>query len=349
MKQKVGFGGDFITNKQSRKEQISLIKKAIDLGVVLFDTAEAYSEGRSEEVIGSALMGHRQKAFVCTKFSPENSTYSGIIRSCEASLKRLKTDYIDLYQVHWPSNNSEYDIVKAFDRLISDGKVLNVGVCNYSTQRMLTLEELLINNKIFSNQFEYNYFDRFAERSILPHCHENGMFLIAYSPLNKCRKILDNKNIISLAKKYDKKISQILLNWLIDKKNIIVIPKTTKEENLIANFSSGTFSMEREDYEFLNSRHYKTSYVLPRHISVSKTGEGNRKVYQTLEEAIENNLGFCPSPFELSQEVKQNDEVKPVRLIKEANQTYSLVEGRVRFWAWVLAYGDNKPIPSLIY
>jgi diketogulonate reductase-like aldo/keto reductase len=343
----IGFGGDFV-DKGTKNEQIYLIQKAIESGVNVFDTAEIYSAGRSESVLGESIRGFRSEVFLSTKFSPNNANFYSIIDSCERSLSRLNTDYIDLYQIHWPYPNSNLEIVKAFKHLKNQGKILNFGVCNYSKKEMLEINELLGDDKIYSNQVEYNLYDRYIENDILPYCNEQQIRILAYSPLNKCRKILDNDLIKKLSTKYKKTPAQIALNWLTKNKNTIALPKTNNLNNLILNIESNKFFMEDDDYKQLNSLDYNVKFIDPKKIIVSKNGEGNRKVYTTLTEALNNHLNFSPSPAQLSEMI--DDNIKPVRLMyNKSGDKYYLVEGRIRYWAWVIRNGFIKKIPSLIY
>lgn len=350
LKNRIGFGGDFLVKNKTEKEHIEVLNKAIDIGINFFDTAEVYSNGESEKLIGKVVKNNRNNILLSTKFSPENGQYQKIIDSCENSLKRLDTDYIDLYQIHWPTKYPSEEIAKAFEKLLKQGKILNIGVSNYSVEQIKELNYFLGNNKIFSNQIEYNFFDRFVEKSILPYCQNNNMLFISYSPLNKGRAIFDNEKIIFLSKKYNKTVQQILLNWLINKNNVLTIPKTNKIKNLIENFESKNFFMESKDYEFLDScSDYNVKYIKPSLINVVLDGEGNKQVYQNIKDAVDNNLNFSPSPLELSLIIKENNDIKPVRLRKNNKDSYDLVEGRIRYWAWVLVKGFNEPIPSLIY
>ena len=339
---KIGLGTDFTDN--NKKHNIKIIRTAMDLGVSLIDTAEIYSDGNSERTVGEAIHGNRDKVFISTKFSPSNSSYSKIIQSCEMSLKRLNTDRVDLYQVHWPYPDSNEQIADAFYALKKSGKIINYGVSNYNKQDLDNFTKFI--DKTFSNQIEYNLFDKSVEDEIFEFCNNNLMKIIAYSPLNKGREILKNEAVLRLSEKYCKSPSQILLNWLINKNNVMVIPKTTKVKNLILNCSSDDFIMDDGDYDLLN-RYRKTGCAIePYKIEVSVNGENNRKVYTTMEQAIKNDMGLSPSPMELSKVI--GDKIKPVRIVTKNNK-YFLVEGRVRYWAWVLKNGFEKPIPSLIY
>ena len=343
----VGFGGDFV-NKGTEKDQINLITEAVSRGINVIDTAEIYSEGRSEIVIGKAVKDRRSDVFLSTKFSPNNSSFESVITSCENSLRRLNTDYIDLYQVHWPYPNSNEQIAKAFQLLKKQGKILNFGVCNYSRDQLVEINTFLESEKVFSNQIEYNLFDRYIEGNILSYCQKQDIKILAYSPLNKCRQILDNEVVQRLSNKYEKTPAQIALNWLTKKQSLIALPKTNSIKNLLLNIESNKFILDEEDYQSLEAERHNVRHILPGKIIVSKNGEGNRKVYTPIDEAVRNKLNFSPSPVQLSEMLDSN--IKPVRLTYDEKQDlYYLVEGRIRYWAWVIKNGFEKKIPSLIY
>lgn len=343
----VGFGGDFV-DKGTEKDQISLIKEAVNRGVNVIDTAEIYSKGRSETVIGKAIKEVRSDVFLSTKFSPNNSSFESVMTSCENSLRRLNTDYIDLYQVHWPYPNSNEQIAKAFKLLKKQGKILNFGVCNYSKDQLIEINTFLESQRVFSNQIEYNLFDRYIEGDILNYCEKQNIKILAYSPLNKCRQILDNEVVQGLSNKYRKTPAQIALNWLTKKQSVIALPKTNSIRNLILNIESNKFTLDEKDYQLLEAEKHNVRYISPDKIIVSTSGEGNRKVYTTMSEAVRNKLNFSPSPKQLSEML--GTKVKPVRLTYDQKEDlYYLVEGRVRYWAWVIKNGFEKKIPSLIY
>ena len=177
-----GISGDVIWGPQDRTKAIRAIHAALDAGINFFDTAEAYGEGTSETLLGEALKGKRQKAVIATKVSPEHLTYDGVIKSCERSLQRLRTDYIDLYQIHWPNRNVPLEeTVAAFDRLLEEGKVREFGVCNFGVQDLEALLHLGV--RCVSDQLPYSLLWRAVEYEILPFCISHGIGVLCYSPL----------------------------------------------------------------------------------------------------------------------------------------------------------------------
>ena len=353
----MGIGGQLQAEKIDEAQQINALKFGIDHGLTLLDTAEVYAEGNSEVILGKAIKGIRESVFLASKFSPENSTYKGVISSAEGSLRRLGTDYLDLYQAHWPNPSIPIEeTMRALEELVLSGKVKSIGLSNFSKREMMSAQDALESSKIFSNQLEYNLFDRFVEKEILPYCNISGSLLIAYSPLDRGRNggnHPSNSLLEQLSGKYGRTSSQISLNWLVSQGNVVAIPKATNLKHIQENAQSLDFSLSREDIDLIDEAFTSNPELIPTDaISVSTTGEGARKVYQTRAEAIENHLNFSPSPLELAEVISAGELTKPVRLVMREDQSsglkYDLVEGRLRYWAGVLAFNGEKPVPAYV-
>jgi myo-inositol catabolism protein IolS len=167
-------------------ESIRAIRAAFDAGITTFDTAEEYGKGHSERIVAKALFGVRKKAVYATKVSPNHLTYNQVIEACHRSLKNLNTDYIDLYQIHWPAGSwgsksvPIEETLSATNDLKQDGKIRAVGVSNFSR---VQLEQALRYSGIDSLQPPYSLFWRHAEKDVIPYCVENGISILAYSSL----------------------------------------------------------------------------------------------------------------------------------------------------------------------
>jgi len=173
--------GDWVWGEQDEKDSIATIRTALDLGVNLFDTAEGYGDGYSEIVLGKALAGRRQEAVIATKVSSNHLSGEEVQKACHRSLQRLNTDYIDLYQVHWP--NWDIPIAetwKAMEKLRQEGKVREIGVCNFGTQ---DLSNLLSVGRCATNQLPYSLLWRAIEHSLQQQCLDNDIGILCYSPL----------------------------------------------------------------------------------------------------------------------------------------------------------------------
>tara|TARA_R110002110_G_scaffold180184_2_gene386141 strand:- start:9630 stop:10760 length:1131 start_codon:yes stop_codon:yes gene_type:complete len=333
------------------------INSALDHGVNFIDTAPVYGDGLSETVLGGILKDlNRPKIFLASKVSPEDTTYSGVLKSVEDSLTRLQTDYLDLCQIHWPSTTVPLeDTTRALEKLVVDGKVRNIGVSNFMLSEIKDTINALEDNPLASIQTEYNFFERSIEKKLLPFCTKRDILLISYSPLSQGNMVNGERqrNLLDeIAQKYNATPGQIVLRWLINHSNVVVIPNTSKPHRAIENANAANISLLPEDIELL-SHEMKTSIELVDTKDIRVSNDYSRKVYQTVEEAIENKMNMSPTPLELAEEMKKGNFLKPIRLKelehKKENKSYDLVEGRLRYWAWVIANGWDKPIPSLTW
>lgn len=336
-------------------EHTSIIRRGIELGLSFIDTAEGYDDGRSEETVGRAIRGIRDSVVVGTKFSPEHSAYAEVLKAAEGSLRRLGVDSIDLYQVHWPNPAvAAEETLTAMAKLVESGKVRYIGLGNVCRRQVEEAIGILGEGQVATVQVEYNLFDRTIEDELLPLCQEHRLGVIAYSPLDRGR-ISDGRRrmgvIEDVARRYGRTPSQIALRWLIEKEPVVVIPKAVKASHVASNASAVEFDLDDADIQLIGEVCTRpVVYVDPGRIRVSQEGQDLRQVYQTLEEARENRLGFVPSPVELARTM-EDERIKPVRLVASEDTTgrydYELVEGRIRYWAWVIAKG-NRPIPAYV-
>ncbi|MBU6391829.1 MAG: aldo/keto reductase [Planctomycetes bacterium] len=244
------------------KENISAIKTAIKFGITLIDTAEAYAHGHTEELVGMAIGGlDRKSLFITSKVSPEHLSYDDLLASAKGSLQRLNTDYIDLYLIHAPNPNIPIqETMKAMDSLVEQKLIRCMGVSNFSVEQIKEAQKYT-KNKIVANQIEYNLLVRDKgrvtenmESKIIPYCQENNILIIAWRPLAKGEiakpgfKILDE-----LAAKYNRTQAQIAINWIISKKGIVTITKSTKVEHLEENLGAIGWKLRQEDIDRLNN------------------------------------------------------------------------------------------------
>lgn len=335
------------------QHRMAALTYGIQLGLTFLDTAESYGQGLSERLIGALDNNSKKDIQIATKFSPENSKYEDLIDAANASLLRLKCEVIHLYQVHWPNPAvSLEETLTAMLDLRRAGKVLEIGVCNFSKKQLENAVSFLGPNILVSNQVEYNLFDRHIEKSILPYCITNGIKIVAYSPLDRGRVFPTAKElriIDSIALKYELTREQLSLSWLLRNKDVLAIPSSKSFSHLKENSECLKVALEHEDFDYLSSLKQEINYVLPKEINVSEFGEDNRRVYKTLQEAEANPFNLVPSPSDLADELRKGEEAKPVRVIpsqsKLESKPYDLIEGRSRYWAWVIAFGEDKPIP----
>src|SRR5881296_1794692 len=228
-------GGGMMNNASRDEEAVEALNLGLELGMTLVDTAEMYGAGHSEEVVSRALDGRREKVLVASKVSPSHFAYDDVLRSAQKSLERLKIKEMDLYQLHWPNPRVPIEeTMRAMEKLIRD-----IGVSNFSVAQMKEAQASLSREQIVSNQVEYSLLDRSIEPDVLPYCQQEGVTVIAYSPLGKGRipkgrggsfKVMDE-----IATKYGKSRSQVALNWLLNHGSVVVIPKAIDKAHVREN------------------------------------------------------------------------------------------------------------------
>jgi diketogulonate reductase-like aldo/keto reductase len=213
--------------------EVRVVQRALDLGVTLLDTAEIYASGGSERVVGEAIQGRREHVFLVTKVAPRNASRRGTIRACEASLKRLGTEVIDLYLLHWIGATPMAETIEAFETLKASGKIRAWGVSNFDTDDM---EAMPADAQCAANQVLYNPQSRGIEFGLIPYCQAHGIPVMAYTPLGQSGQVLSNAAIVETAKRHGATPAQVALAWSIRNPGVVTIPKTAKlarvEENL---------------------------------------------------------------------------------------------------------------------
>lgn len=254
-----GIGGFSSKNVAGDDDDIQALTFGLDLGMQLVDTAEMYASGHSEEVVARAIENRRESVFLATKVSPEHFSSEGVLKACDRSLKRLRTEYVDLYQAHWPNPRIPIsETMKAMERLVREGKVRFIGVSNFSVEQTQEAREALSTVDVVSNQVEYSLLDRAIESELLPYAEQEQITIIAYSPLARGRIAKGSSResqwstIDKIATKYEKTRNQIALNWLITRQQVIAIPKSANLPHLKENLGGQGWKMQNEDYDLLN-------------------------------------------------------------------------------------------------
>jgi aryl-alcohol dehydrogenase-like predicted oxidoreductase len=233
--------------------QVKVLRRGLELGMNLIDTAEMYATGKSEEVVGEAIRGRRDKAFVATKVSPEHLHHDDVISSCDASLGRLGVSHIDLYQVHWPNPAIPIqETMHAMEELVRVGKVRYIGVSNFGVRLTEEARASLSKSDVVSNQVEYSLTNRGAESEIMPYCEREKMTLVAYSPLARGR-IPEPAVPRPLLWKYKMTSAQAMLNWVTRNERVVAIPKAADTTHLEENASAVDVRMTQAEYAQISS------------------------------------------------------------------------------------------------
>jgi diketogulonate reductase-like aldo/keto reductase len=222
-----------------RQAEIAALRAGLDLGLTLIDTAEMYGDGRSEELIAEVIAGRRDDVFVVSKVLPQNATRTGTIAACERSLKRLKTDYLDLYLLHWRQTEPLDETLDAFARLRAEGSIRAYGVSNFDRDDLEGAAVLESGAKIAANQVLYNLEHRGIEWDVLPWCHERAIPIMAYSPLGsggqELRRLLGDRALRTVAERHAATPAQIALAWVLRQPDVVVIPKAGNTEHVREN------------------------------------------------------------------------------------------------------------------
>jgi diketogulonate reductase-like aldo/keto reductase len=217
-----------------RDAEIAALKLGIDLGMTLIDTAEMYGDGEAERIVAEAVAGRRDEVYIVSKVLPQNASRAGTIAACQRSLKRLDTDHIDLYLLHWRGRYPLKDTLAGFQTLQRDGLIKAWGVSNFDVGDMEELAALSGGAAVATNQVLYNLARRGVEADLVPWCRERGIPIMAYSPVEQGR-ILRDRTLARVAERNDATPAQVALAWLLRQDDMMVIPKATSLDHVREN------------------------------------------------------------------------------------------------------------------
>lgn len=233
-------------DSRRRANEVSALKLGLDLGITLIDTAEMYASGGAEEVVAEAIAGRRDETFLVSKVLPSNASRSGVQRACENSLKRLRTDRIDLYLLHWPGSVPLAETVAAFEALKEAGKIRHWGVSNFDTDEMEELVSLPEGGNVQINQVLYNLVRRGLEFDLAPWSRQRGIPLMAYSPVEQ-GALARNTGLDAVAARHSATPAQIALAWVMHQEGVIAIPKASSQEHVRQNFAALDIELTPQD------------------------------------------------------------------------------------------------------
>lgn len=241
---------------ERREEEIRSLRLGVELGMTVVDTAESYGEGRVEELVGEALADQRDEIFLVSKVYPHNAGRKNIKRACEASLRRLKTDYLDLYLLHWRGRVPLVETVAGMEELKREGKIKRWGVSNFDVHDMEELLAIPDGKHCQINQVLYHLGSRGIEYDLLPWQEERSMPIMAYSPLAQGgalkRRLLHSPEVQAVAERHRATVPQILLAWCIRLENVLAIPKASSPEHNRDNAASARIELSPEDMALLD-------------------------------------------------------------------------------------------------
>ena len=330
---KICFGtygiGEDLTDYNMYLKYKNALECALLEGIRFFDTAENYAEGHAEELLGVVVKSMRQDVIIATKIAPEHTISRWAIESSIArSLKRLDTDYIDIYQIHWPHPMHDTNVIISTLRdAIKAGKIRKVGLCNHSLSQQAVYGQYL-GNDLISIQDEFNLVDNTSASQMLP-----GKYLLAYSTL-KHTKVSSKvyKFVNALMKKYKLTDHQIILSWVASFNKCIPVFTSLDVDHIkenLAIFNASTPRLEDDDITTLSA--------------LSKTHDV--WLDTSLMTRFDVDQTYCPSPVDLEISIRNAERLKPIKVSRNLEGTYTVVEGKVRF----LAYKNTSGmVPAII-
>ena len=231
---------------RARKEEIAAVRLGLDFGMTLIDTAEMYGNGGAEEVVAEAVAGRREECFIVSKVLPENATRAGTIAACGRSLKRLKTDRIDLYLLHWRGSPKLEETLAGFEALIASGEIRYWGVSNFDVDDMEELFRLAGGASCATNQVLYNLRRRGIEAGLLPWCRKRAIPIMAYSPFEQGR-LLRDRTLTAVAIRHRATTAQIALAWVLRQADMMAIPKSSTEAHVQENRAALDIALSAQD------------------------------------------------------------------------------------------------------
>jgi diketogulonate reductase-like aldo/keto reductase len=231
---------------RQRAQEVRALQTGMDLGATLIDTAEMYASGRAEEVVAAAIKGRRDRVYLVSKVLPQNASRAGTVKACDASLKRLKTDRLDLYLLHWRGQVPFAETMAGFDDLMQAGKIQGFGVSNLDLKELAEWLAVSRADKTLANQVQYSLDQRGIDFDLLPWCLDRGIALMAYCPL--AQGDIPAKPVLKrVADRHGATPAQIMLAWVLRHEHVIAIPKSSQPERVRENVKAADIILSAED------------------------------------------------------------------------------------------------------
>jgi diketogulonate reductase-like aldo/keto reductase len=232
------------------ESDVEAIRLAIELGITHIDTAERYASGYSEEVVADAIEPfERRDLFITTKVWRNHLEHNDLIAAMEASLKRLRQDYVDLYLIHWPNPEVPLEeTMRALEYCAEEGYTRLIGVSNFSPELVEEAQSHLKDHRLVADQVHYSLVEQGPSSELLPYCQRNDVILVAYTPLARGKLTKPGNTVLDeLAEKYGRTQAQVSLNWLISQENVVTIPKASNPAHLRDNLGAVGWKLNEDD------------------------------------------------------------------------------------------------------
>jgi len=248
-------GGEMSSDRAQAAPSLAALRSALELGYTHFDTAEMYAGGHAEELLGQAVRESaipREALFITSKVMPSNLRYDRVWHSCEASLRRLGMEYLDLYLIHWPSAGMRLDdTFRALNKLVRDGRVRHLGVSNFDL-KLLKQAQSLSETPILTNQVPYSLSDRsYVKNGVLAYCQPNDILLTAYSPVEE-GNLRVSARLEAIAKTHQTTPYQIALAWVVAQPRVITIPMSANPKHQAENLAAAEIVLSQTEMEQLD-------------------------------------------------------------------------------------------------
>jgi len=247
--------GTWNMERDDHATAVAALRAGIDAGMTHIDTAEMYGGGRVEELVGEAITGRRDEVFLVSKVLPNNASFKGVLRACEASLKRLGTDRLDAYLLHWRSRHPLEGTIEAFEKLLNDGKIGAWGVSNFDVDDLEEALAIAGAGRIACNQVLYHLGERAIEHAVLPWCREHEVAVVAYSPFGSGRfpapGTSGGRVLVEVAAAHDAAPHQVALRFLIREPGVFAIPKASRPDHAVENAAAAILDLTSAELERL--------------------------------------------------------------------------------------------------
>ena len=237
--------------RDAERRAIEALQRGLDLGMTHIDTAEMYGSGRSEELIGEAIAGRRDEVFLVSKVLPGNASYKGTLAACERSLKRLKTDRLDLYLLHWPGSHPIAETMRAMETLADEGRIRFIGISNFDTHEIELVERALRKHRLACNQVLYHLKERGIERKLIPYCKRRQIAVVAYSPFGQdafpSPRSAGGRLLAAIGERHGRTARQVALRFLTRDPGVFTIPKSGSPDHTRENSGGAGWQLTADE------------------------------------------------------------------------------------------------------
>jgi diketogulonate reductase-like aldo/keto reductase len=247
--------GTWNLERDDRAQAIAALRAGLDAGMTHIDTAEMYGSGSVEELVAEAIEGRRDDVFLASKVLPRNASFKGVLRACEASLKRLRTDRLDLYLLHWPGDQPLEGTIAAFEQLTRDGKIRFFGVSNFDAEELEETVAIAGTDRIVCNQVLYHLRERTIEHAVVPACRQHDVAVVGYSPFGSgnfpAADSPGGRVLAEIAQAHGATPRQVALAFLVREPGTFVIPKAAQPAHAVEDAGAGDLVLIADDVQRL--------------------------------------------------------------------------------------------------